>query len=143
MGIYLNPRPDKFKRSLNSEIYVDKTGLIAATNAVINSEQNNICISRPRRFGKTMSAQMLAAYYGKCGDTSALFDDLAIASHESYRTHLNQYNVISINMQQFLSNSKNVDEMLALLKMVLMADLKNSFLENSFNENLPPPAARW
>ena len=127
MGIYLNPRPDGFKESIHSEIYVDKTGLIAATNAVVNTQQKFVCISRPRRFGKTMSAKMLAAYYGKCGDTSALFDDLTIASHESYRKHLNQYNVISINMQQFLSKTKNVDELLALLQKKIIRELQKEF----------------
>ena len=60
MGIYLNPSSIGFKRSLNSEIYVDKTGLIEKTNALLDTEQKFICVSRPRRFGK--SVNMLSAY---------------------------------------------------------------------------------
>lgn len=62
MGIYLNPSSIGFKRSLNSEIYVDKTGLIERTNALLDTEQKFICVSRPRRFGKSMAVNMLSAY---------------------------------------------------------------------------------
>ena len=62
MGIYLNPSSIGFKRSLNSEIYVDKTGLIEKTNALLDTEQKFIGVSRPRRFGKSMAVNMLSAY---------------------------------------------------------------------------------
>ena len=62
MGIYLNPSSIGFKRSLNSEIYVDKTGLIEKTNALLDTEQKFMCVSRPRRFGKSMAVNMLSAY---------------------------------------------------------------------------------
>ena len=62
MGIYLNPSSIGFIRSLNSEIYVDKTGLIEKTNALLDTEQKFICVSRPRRFGKSMAVNMLSAY---------------------------------------------------------------------------------
>ena len=65
MGIYLNPTNDKFHRSLNSEIYVDKSELIAYTNNVLGTNQQYVCVSRPRRFGKSMALDMLAAYYGR------------------------------------------------------------------------------
>ena len=67
MGVYLNPGNDSFRKMVNSDIYVDKTGLIDYTNKVINTMQQYICVSRPRRFGKSMAAGMLAAYYSKIG----------------------------------------------------------------------------
>ena len=67
MGIYLNPSSIGFKRSLNSEIYVDKTGLIEKTNALLDTEQKFICVSRPRRFGKSMAVNMLSAYAEAAG----------------------------------------------------------------------------
>lgn len=67
MGIYLNPSSIGFKRSLNSEIYVDKTGLIEKTNALLDTEQKFICVSRPRRFGKSMAVNMLSAYNEAAG----------------------------------------------------------------------------
>ncbi len=63
MGVYLNPGNDGFWKAVRSKIYVDKTGLIAYTNELINTEQQFICVSRPRRFGKSMALKMLAAYY--------------------------------------------------------------------------------
>ena len=64
MGIYVNPGNEEFKRAANSKIYVDKTMLLAFTNQNLKSEHQNICVSRPRRFGKSMAANMLSAYYG-------------------------------------------------------------------------------
>ena len=70
MGIYLNPGLESFKRAVNSKIYVDKTELISFTNALLGTEQGYLCVSRPRRFGKSMTANMLCAYYGKNCDAS-------------------------------------------------------------------------
>ena len=63
MGVYLNPGNEKFAKAVQSEIYVDKTGLIEYSNQVINTVQRYVCVSRPRRFGKSMAANMLTAYY--------------------------------------------------------------------------------
>ena len=78
MGSYLNPGSKGFQESLNSEIYVDKTGLIEKTNAVLNTRQKFICVSRPRRFGKSMAADMLAAYYDRSENSASLFSSLKI-----------------------------------------------------------------
>ena len=123
MGIYLNPTNEKFQRSLNSEIYVDKSELIAYTNSVLGTNQQYLCVSRPRRFGKSMAVDMLAAYYGRYIDSRTQFDRLKIAGSRDYSRHLNRYNVICINMQEFLSNSGSVDEMLAMLKKRLLFDI--------------------
>ena len=94
MGSYLNPGSKGFQESLNSEIYVDKSGLIEKTNAVINTRQKFICVSRPRRFGKSMAADMLAAYYDRGEDAAPLFDPLKI-SKEPVRCPQGQYTGIS------------------------------------------------
>lgn len=73
MGSYLKPGSTMFRGSLRSQIYVDKSGLIEKTNKVINTEQKYICVSRPRRFGKSMALNMLASYYGKAENTESLF----------------------------------------------------------------------
>ena len=107
MGIYLNPGNDGFSESVHSRIYVDKTGLIGCTNTLINTKEKYICISRPRRFGKSMALEMLAAYYS-CGcDSRKLFEGLTIEKNDGYEEHLNQYNVIFLNMQQFLLGAEN------------------------------------
>ncbi len=102
MGIYLNPGNRGFWQSIRSEIYVDKTGLIAKTNQYLNTEQQYICVSRPRRFGKSMALKMLAAYYSRGCDSGELFAGYKIAQDKTFKEYLNQYDVICLNMQQFL-----------------------------------------
>lgn len=116
MGIYLNPDNSKFYRAINSEIYVDKTELIHYTNKVLNTMQQYICVSRPRRFGKSMAADMLSAYYSRGCDSAELFSGLKIAEDESFSKYLNQYDTLFLNMQEFLSQSTNADSMIDLLK---------------------------
>lgn len=93
MGSYLNPTNEKFSQSIHSEIYVDKTDLIRYCNKVINTLQRYVCISRPRRFGKSMAADMLAAYYSRGCDSEAMFTPYEISHADSFRHHLNRYNV--------------------------------------------------
>ena len=124
MGSYLNPGSTLFRGSLRSKIYVDKSGLIEKINELICTEQKYVCVSRPRRFGKSMAANMLAAYYDREENTQNLFDKLLISQTESYKEHLNQYDVIRINMQQFLSITNSMDEMLALLQERILRELE-------------------
>lgn len=127
MGVYLNPGKGSFKMSINSPIFVDKSCLIEVTNCYIQTAQRFICVSRPRRFGKSMVADMLAAYYGKETDSSDLFCGLKISKASSYTTHLNQYDVIKINMQEFLSATHSVLEMLDRMSRFLIYDLTEHF----------------
>ena len=127
MGIFLNPGNESFAEALNSEIYIDKSGLISITNNRIKTKQKYICVSRPRRFGKSLNLGMLAAYYSKGCDSRRLFDDLTIADDNAYIDHLNQYNVIYLNMQQFMSSSKDIDDMLRLLKKRVINELVKKF----------------
>lgn len=115
MGIYLNPSNEKFQRTLNSKIYVDKSQFIVYTNSILQTNQQYMCVSRPRRFGKSVTFDMLAAYYGCQNDSHEQFDTLKIAQDDSYEKHLNKYNVISINMQEFSGKSKDIYEMLDML----------------------------
>ena len=94
MGFYLNPDNKGFWKAVRSKIYVDKTGLIACTNELINTEQQYLCVSRPRRFGKSMALKMLAAYYSRGCDSAALFQGLKIENADTFQEHLNQYDVI-------------------------------------------------
>lgn len=98
MGIYLNPGNDGFKGIRNDE-YVDKSGMIALMNQVIDTPRRLTCVSRPRRFGKSFAAKMLCAYYDKTCDSSDLFDDLIIAEDEQYREYLNKYDVIYLDIK--------------------------------------------
>ena len=107
MGIYLNPENDSFRRAVRSEIYVDKTELISLTNKYLDTEQQFICVSRPRRFGKSMALGMLAAYYSRGCDSRKLFSGLKIENDPTFEEYLNQFEVICLNMQHFLISAKD------------------------------------
>lgn len=136
MGSYLNPGSERFRTSLRSQIYVDKSLLIAEINKLVRTEQKYVCVSRPRRFGKSMAADMLLAYYSVGEDTSSLFDGLKIGKSASYREHLNQYDVIKINMQEFLSSTHDVDKMLQMLQKRILSELKKCYPEFAEEEYL-------
>ena len=84
MGNYLNPGNEKFRRMIQSEIYVDKTGMIKYTNSVLDTAQNYVCVSRPRRFGKSMAANMLTAYYSRGCNSKELFEKFEIAKDKDF-----------------------------------------------------------
>ena len=105
MGIYLNPGNDGFSKICRGE-YIDKTSMIALVNQKINGPNSLICVSRPRRFGKSYAAKMLCAYYDCTCDSRELFDDKGIASDYTYLSHLNQYNVIYLDITSFVSAAK-------------------------------------
>ena len=127
MGNYLNPGSQAFQMILESEIFVDKSGLIAVTNRYARTMQRYMCVSRPRRFGKSTAADMLAAYYGRNEDTSVLFERLKIGQEQSYQKHLNKYDVIKINMQEFLSRSSDVKELIARIKQRVIRELTRQY----------------
>lgn len=124
MGVYVNPGNEGFASILRDR-YIDKTGLIAILNSFLETPRRLACVSRPRRFGKSFAAQSLVAYYS-CGcDSSSLFDGLAVSQCESYRAHLNAYNVIRLDMSAFGGNSDGdvVREVIGRL----LADLRREF----------------
>ena len=129
MGIYVNPGNASFQEAINSEIYVDKSGLIAYINGVIRTQQKNLCVSRPRRFGKSMAANMLAAYYSRGCDSSRLFSGLAIEGEESFPMHLNRHNVIRWDVQRFLESKSGYDRFVNDIEDMVIRDLKKEFPE--------------
>lgn len=129
MGVYLNPGNAAFILAINDDIYIDKTELIARTNHRLGKRNRYLCISRPRRFGKSMAAEMLAAYYGRECDSADLFKTYKIAQCESYQEHLNQYNVIFLNMQNVFSRMNTVKEMLQYIQREILTELREVYSE--------------
>lgn len=134
MGSYLNPGNFSFRGSLRSKIYVDKSKLLAKTNEALCTEQKYIFVSRPRRFGKSMAANMLAAYYDRNENTEDLFQNLVISEDKSYKENLNQYDVIKVNIQEFLSMSETMEEMLNMLKSYLVSDFEETYPKVRFRD---------
>lgn len=135
MGLYLNPGNEEFRNAaIHSKIYVDKTEMIKFTNSQLFGEHKNICVSRPRRFGKSMAANMLVAYYSKGCDSKELFENFKIAGDSSFKEHLNKYNVIHLNIQQFLGRTETIHEMLELLSRKVTRELKREFADVTYYE---------
>ena len=108
MGYFLNPdKKNSFIRLANREnkyLFVDKTDFIEKTNKRVNEDDSFLAVTRPRRFGKTVTADMLLAYYSKEYDGKKIFDELEISKKDSYEQHLNKYDVIYIDMNSIKDN---------------------------------------
>ena len=128
MGTYINLGNEGFRRIRKSE-YVDKSGLIAVVNNTLFTEQSLSCITRCRRFGKSMAAKMLCAYYDHSCDSRSLFADLQIASHPSFEEHLNKYPVIYLDMTSFVTRYHN-DEIVGIIDQKLQADVLSAYPEH-------------
>ena len=101
MGYYLNPSSPKYEKLKKSKVFVDKTDIFEILNENLGKEKSFFCLSRPRCFGKSVTAQMICSYYARCQDSSSLFDNLKIASFDDYKKHLNQHDVAFNQMQQW------------------------------------------
>ena len=129
MGIYVNPGNIPFRDSRFSSTYIDKSMLISKVNAVYRTERKFICVSRPRRFGKSMAANMLTAYYS-CGcDSAELFAGLKIAKETSFSTHLNQRYVIRIDVQRFIESESELDSFISNIEKSVVSELLKEFPE--------------
>ena len=98
VGIYFNPDNGSFTKAIKSQIYIDKTGLLNELNKVIGTENNCIAVSHARRFGKSQAAGMIDAYYSRGSDSKELFSKFVIAKSANFEEHLNQYNVIHLDI---------------------------------------------
>ena len=127
MGRFVNPNNSAFQNALNAEIYVDKTGLIEATNRFLDTPQAFICNSRPRRFGKSMAANMLAAYYSKGCDSHELFTDLAIGKSADYEKYLNQFDVIHVDVQWCLMMAKSAEATINFISKNILKELREIY----------------
>ena len=140
MGNILNPtRENSFETLVNfkdKDIFIDKTDFIAITNNRLNGNNRFIAVSRPRRFGKTVTAHMLLAYYSKEYAGKNIFDNLKISNEKSYAEHLNKYDVIYIDMNSIewlfddYSNKKQkieaIDDIVDFLQYKVIQDLKEN-----------------
>ena len=134
MGFYINKGNKGFRMVRNSE-YVDKSELIAAVNRTLFTEQRFSCVSRCRRFGKSMAAKMLAAYYDCSCDSRELFADLDIAKDPSFEKHLNQYRVIYLDMTSFITRFKD-ESIVRHIDEELKADVCAAYPELTFGETV-------
>ena len=128
MSLYLNKNNDKFKEYKSARIFIDKSNLITITNSNISKPSSKfMCVTRPRRFGKTMTLSMLNAYYSKGCDSLSLFEKLNIAKDNSYLEHLNKHNVIWIDMASLYTDIRDKNDFFKELETNLLDDLNEAF----------------
>ncbi len=127
MSFFLNKNNDKFLEYRNAKIFVDKSDIIDYTNQVMNTPDKYMCVTRPRRFGKTMTLSMLNAYYSKGADSKAIFDELKVAKASSYHEHRNKHNVIWLDMASIYTNSQDKSKFIEEIRRKLFIDFSRKY----------------
>ena len=136
MGLYFNPDDTLLSEMLNTKVFVDKSEFIGLLNSNLGTENRNMCISRPRRFGKTMAAVMAAAYYS-CGCNSRqLFEGLKISQQPNWDVYLNKYNVLRLDIQGFYDKGLGERDVVDLLTEALKAEMQEEFPEITFDNDM-------
>ena len=126
MGRYINRGNEGFRQYTNGE-YVDKTAMIAYMNAVLDTADKLTCVSRPRRFGKSMAAQMLYAYYDCSCDSRELFSRFAIAKDKSFERHLNKFPALYIDVTDFTTRYSGRDDLVHILQEQIVKDISKAY----------------
>lgn len=124
MGRYVNSGNSAFQVALNSEIYINKTELISYTNKVLDTNSALICSSRPRRFGKSITANMLVAYYSRGCDSREMFEGKKISSDETFREHLNKYDVIHFDVQWCRASVRSAEATVSYIERNIIDELR-------------------
>ena len=135
MGIYINPGNENLKRDLNSEIFIDKSLILEKFCNLLNTDQSFICVSRPRRFGKTRISKMMTAYFSKGCDSLEIFKNLKIAEDPGFKDNLNKFNVLLLDMGFFYNDSEDKNDVLKKLRKELLEDFRKEFKDIDFDED--------
>lgn len=131
MGNYLNPGTvyDTYFREINSPYFVDKSLLLDEVIPRIETSTNYICITRPRRFGKSVMANMIASFLSVACDAKTVFDKLKIASSELYKDHMGKYDVIFISFNELPRKCTSYEQYIDRIESRLIRDLRKAYPE--------------
>lgn len=136
MGIYLNPGRKAYEKAVNTEIFVDKTEMISFLNSVVGTKKKYISVSRPRRFGKTIAADMICAYYDKEADSRGLFEQRKLAVEKGMQlpwdAYLGRFDVIRIVMTDFFKKDIPVEKALEKLQKLVVRGIKKKYPEADY-----------
>ena len=129
MSNYLNTNVllENYKNLYRSKYFIDKSLIIDSLNQLLNTSDKYVCITRPRRFGKSSIVSMIGAYYSKAVKSKEIFDNLKISSSESYMENLNKYNVISISFNEIPDNMKSYDDYINMIRTQLIRDITEKY----------------
>lgn len=136
MGTYLNSITPYtlYKSESLSPYFVDKTLMLSELFPYVSAGNRHICITRPRRFGKTIMANMISSFFQKASDSSDVFDSLAISQVDDYRRYKNQYNVIRIDFSKLPRNCDSYTQYIERIEALLIEDVKEAFPQVKINE---------
>ena len=129
MSLFVNPDNSAFQAALNARIYVDKTELIQYTNSILESTEAFICNSRPRRFGKSITADMLTAYYSKGCNSEQMFSNLQIGQDKNWMEYMNQYDVIHFDVQWCMEPAGGPEKVVGFITKNILAELHEIYSE--------------
>lgn len=137
MGVYLNSKTayTLYKNETEKPYFVDKTKLLAELFPLVKEGNNHICITRPRRFGKTVTANMVASFFSKASDSEELFQNLAISHFANYKDYLNQYSVIHISFNDINGQCKSYAQYISRIEKKLIRDLKREYPDIDLDES--------
>jgi hypothetical protein len=133
MGQFLNPGKNSYIEAVNSQIFIDKSEMIAFLNSVVKTKQKYVSVSRPRRFGKTMAADMICAYYDRDADSRELFESLRLAGSDisysdlAWDEYLGKFDVIRIVMTDFFDSDASFNDALKEMQSIICRDIKKKY----------------
>ena len=136
MGFYINAGNENLRMALNSEIFVDKSLVLQKLCSLLNSNQRFICVSRPRRFGKTMVRDLMVAYFSKGCDSREMFSNLKIAQEPCFEENLNKFNVLAIDLGALYNAAEHKSEIFKNLKTYLLKDFRKEFPNIDFDDRI-------
>ncbi len=134
MGL-LNPGKHSYLEAMNSLVFVDKSAMIGVTNRLVNTKSKYLCVSRPRRFGKTIALDMLAAYYGWGAESREMFAGLKLANAPDWDRYLGKFNVLRLTVNRFFRSGRSMSEMLAVMQERILEELHDTFPEVRYDDN--------
>lgn len=135
MGIYLNPGNEIFQEITRQPIYVDKSGIISVLNGIMDHGNKYMCVSRPRRFGKTVVGNLISAFYSRGCDSHALFDGSKISKSPDYEKYLNKLNVIQLDINSEYQNENGSEDLISLINKKVSLELKAAYPQIELDEN--------
>ena len=138
MGLYLNPNADAFMEDKGTRIYVDKSLLIRELNSIVSTKEDFVCLSRPRRFGKSMAGNMISAYYSKGCDTREVFSQMKLGQEPCFDKHLNRFNVIKLDLNELYQKSKTEDlgmDLISFMQKAVTDEFKEQYSDIEFESN--------
>lgn len=136
MGAFINPGYEVFEMSRNFECFVDKSLLLCELNKLVNGMKRFVCVSRPRRFGKTIMAQMISTYYSRGCDSRSVFEGLEFGKTENFDQYLNKFNIVKIDCNNFSSyvNKTGEKSFVNQIQQVVMREFPEEFPEINFSD---------